>query len=412
MGRVLLDKIYIYMVQFKRSRHPPKSPFTKGFKLTTVVLENREYQDRAVNRTLALFKEGFKNLLLESPTGSGKTIMGLRVAKHFEDTYGWRTNWVAMRRNLLTQVREANDRFFGLKNLTPVSMFEKEPPQAELTVIDEGHHDACASANHIHDKSGSKFILGLSATPFRTDKMKLSFQKTVKDAGIYALIREGFLSPFKHWMIQEYTPDKVAATYLDDPEKWGKSVAFFHTLTQCGRFTELLREKGVRADVVSSAEGFQSREEKLDRFEAGELDVIANVAILTEGFDCPEIRTIFVRDSAKIVTIQMAGRGLRRAPGKDFCNIVQSEKSPWPFTKTAGPMASNVRRGDDWMTLSGNNDILDRASAATLNNLANSKKVSILPDFLLNRQPKRIGAHTIERRESHSGRIKDGLEVG
>ena len=346
-------------------------------------LQNRDYQDRVVSKAIDFFEDKHKSVMIESPTGSGKTIMALRVLKHFEDLYGYTVNWVAMRRNLLRQVGEANQEFFGLKNLRLVSMFDKNPKKADITVVDEAQHDAASSCVHIHTKSESKVILGLSATPFRTDRLSLSFEKTIKDAGIHRLIQEGWLSQYHHWSIEEYNPDTVATTYLEDPERWGKSVAFFHTIDQCEEFSHILSKNGHHCEVVT---GKTNRDKQLDAFDEGQFKIIANVAILTEGFDCPELTSVFCRDSVKVPTMQMAGRGFRIHPDKPHCNIIQSRHSKWQFTRTAKPQAVHVHKHGDWFTLGDSDEVKETVKH-------NAKKLmeieTEMPNFILKNRKKR-----------------------
>jgi len=340
--------------------------------------QERDYQTRVIEKTLAFFEAGDNSVLIESPTGSGKTIMALAICKYLEDKYGFRTNWVAMRRNLLHQVVDANERFFGMKNLTAVSMFGKNPPQAEITVVDEAQHDATASASNIHEQSVSRFILGLSATPQRTDNLKLAFRRTVKDAGIHRLIRDGWLAPYDHWCIDTWDPNYVADTYLRDIDTWGKSAVFFHRIDQCVEFASILADHGHHAEVITAA---TDRDTQLDAFDAGKFNVVVNVGILNEGFDCPNLQTVFVRDSARLPTVQMAGRGFRLRPetGKTHCNIVQSGNARWQFTRTATPRRGYARRGDRWLAL-GDSMVLDAIAQRTVQDIA-SVEVA-LPKYL------------------------------
>lgn len=335
---------------------------------------------------------GDRRYLLDDSTvthNSGKTVMGLRICQRLAEMYGWRTNWVAMRRNLLRQVADMNARYFGLEGLTPVSMFEKDPPQAEITVVDEAQHDAAASCVHIHARSGSKIILGLSATPHRTDKLKLAFRRVVRDAGIHRLITDGWLAPFEHWSVDNWDVPHVASVYLEEREKWGKSVAFFHRVEQCLEFAEILAGAGRHCEVITAD---TDRERQLDDFEADRFDVVANVAILNEGFDCPPLRTVFVRDASKLPTIQMAGRAFRQSPetGKTHCNVVQSGHARWQFTRTARPRQSHALRGGRWVTL-GNSVRIDEVARETMGRVA-AIEVNMPKYLSADAQKKRHGA--------------------
>lgn len=367
------------------------------------MLEQRDYQDRVVRRVIEHFENGDRTVLIESPTGSGKTVMALRVLQHFETAFGYASNWVAMRRNLLRQVAVMNEQFFGLSRLTPLSMFTASPPPADITVVDEAQHDAAASCIHIHEVAKSRFILGMSATPYRTDRLKLAFKQVVRDAGLHRLIQDGWLCPYQHWSIDEWSVPAVADTYLRDPTRWGKTAVFFPTLSDCESFARILAGAAYRCEVVDAR---SDREAQLDAFDAGQVNVVANVAILNEGFDCPDLQTVFVRDASKLPTIQMAGRGFRRHPGKPHCNIVQSRQSRWPLTRSVRPQRSYVWRGGSWLSLA-SSDVVDGTARNSVRRLA-SMDVR-LPEFLVRQPGKRTTwaeSQHPARRRARSGMIQ------
>ena len=165
--------------------------------------EKRRYQTEAIDTTLAAFAEkGRESVLLESPVGSGKTYMALEMLHRLQEKLGrqLRINWVAPRHRLLQQVMEANRDLYR-DSIRPVSLFASSPPEADFVVLDEAHHEATQSCVLLYEKMRAKWTLGLSATPLRTDRMKLSFQETVRTCPIGRLIREGYLSPFNSYLI-------------------------------------------------------------------------------------------------------------------------------------------------------------------------------------------------------------------
>jgi superfamily II DNA or RNA helicase len=290
-----------------------------------------------------------------------------------------------MRRQLLRQAAETNNEMFGLDNIRFVSMFDNKPPKADIIVIDELQHSATESFNHVSNWD-LRYMLGLSATPFRTDKLKVPFNKMIQDAGIHRLIEEGWLSKYHHWCMEQYTPLTAAQAYIRDRERWGKTVVFFHQVAQCEEFQGYLADAGIRCEVVKGSTTNAHREDQLDAFDAGEYDVIANVAILTEGFDCPELETVFCRDSAKLPTIQMAGRGFRIHESLDHCNIVQSKLSKWQFTRTAKPEKSWVEKNGEWYAL-GSNKVVDKTVRSMVTKLVDIE--TEMPTFILKNRKKR-----------------------
>lgn len=368
-------------------------------KVVANALETRPYQARILALARKYFiDDQLRSLLIDSPTGSGKTIMGLLIAKQMQDQLGLSVGWVAMRRHLLAQASEENERKkIGLR-ASWISMFDKSPPPSlDLLVVDEAQHDAAQSMAHLHNVIQPRYILGLSATPFRTDRIKLCFDKVIKEAGIHRLIQDGYLSPFHHYTIPEYTPEYVATMYADDPKRWGKSILYFHTLEQCQRASETLIQRGIPHEVVT---GSSDRESQIDTFRSGQTHVLINCMVLAEGFDCPELKTVFCRPSGCSITVQMCGRVFRKHPDHPFKQIVQCQQTRWPFHRTADPVEQYSWMEGRWKSLTLNRQIQE-ISLRAVHALAQCK--TELPPFLT-KQAKR-------RSQAFRGRNTDFSEI-
>lgn len=326
-------------------------------------LESRPYQIRVVTRTIDHYVNGgIQSVLIESPTGSGKTSMALITLLALKRIYpDLEIGWVSMRKNLLAQAEKEN-REKGIN--VPIhflSMFTNAIPdelrdrsKKRLLVCDEAQHDCASSMAHLHSQIEAEMVLGMTATPFRSDRAKLCFSKIVKDAGLATLIKDGWLSQYDHYTIPKYDVPTVAETYIRDRDKWGKSVMYFHTVQQCHEMDAALKAAGIRSDVVT---GDSDREKQLDDFRSDATDVLVNCMVLTEGFDAPSIKSVFCKPSCKGVTIQMAGRAFRKFPGLAAKNIVQSENTKWPLIKSIIPRDSYVWRDNTWLALSLNPQI-------------------------------------------------------
>jgi superfamily II DNA or RNA helicase len=344
-------------------------------------VQARPYQGRIVTKVVDLFgRQGLRSILIESPTGSGKTVMGLLAARALQQQLGLRVGWVAMRRYLLAQAEAENGARAIDLQATFLSMFDRDPATGlDLLVVDEAQHDAAQSMTFIHQRVRPRYILGLSATPFRADKVKLCFDSVVRDAGIQTLIQDGYLSPYTHYTVPRHSPADVAACYLREPQRWGRSLVYFHTVEQCARAHALFQEGGVRSAVVT---GGSDRDSQLEDFRAGRIDVLLNCMVLAEGFDCPELQTVFCRPSGKGVTIQMAGRVLRQHAAVPVKQIVQCQKTRWPFVRTAAAAYQYVWDGNSWKSLTVN-PFINQVNNRTLQALARTNVV--LPEFLVNR---------------------------
>lgn len=387
--------------------------------------EPREYQERIVGKVVDMFrgryvdvagetKPPYRSVMIESPTGSGKTCMMLLALKRLqEEIPDLHVCWVAMRRNLLHQA-EAENRRMGVDvaNIDFVSMFDSHPDFVDkakgkptIVVCDESQHDAASSMTHLHSLIEPDMILGATATPFRTDRVRLAFDGVVKDAGIHRLIHDGYLSPFNHFSIDNWNPETVANHYLAEPERWGKSVVFFHKWDDCLRFYDILKEREKETvdrlmvgrddlplgrGLVESVRGggtkrdFDEREEIIDDFRHGDVAVLVNCMVLTEGFDAPSLETAFVRDSVKGPTMQMAGRAFRKHPRCHdeqfrYKNIVQSRHTKWPILRTAMANQQYLWQSSEWRSLKVNPHIESISNAARY---AIAHADVNMPDFL------------------------------
>jgi len=371
-------------------------------------VDPRDYQRRIVRQALDMFtgkyisRSGasnppFKSVMVESPTGSGKTVIGFLTASALSEELGIDPDdlavaWIAMRRNLLTQAERENiSKGFNIKNIHFTSMFNKLPDELValkkagkkiLFVVDECHHDTASSMVHLHNLLVPDFVLGLSATPYRTDKANLCFEKVIKDCGIHQLIAAGYLSPYDHFTITDWKPETVVERFTAEPERWGKSVMFFKNLEECFVTKALLDAQGYKSEVVTGA---SDAEQQIDDFQEGKVNILINCMKLTEGFDCPDIKTVWVRDSGKGTTTQMAGRVFRIHPDLPVKQVVQSKVTRWPCLKTAMPKIQYSYENGEWMSLTINPKI-DEMTHNSRRAIASA--VVDIPVYILNKQAK------------------------
>jgi superfamily II DNA or RNA helicase len=342
---------------------------------STIEPEVRDYQVRIFKKMFKNWEDGLSSQLIVSPTGAGKTFMGLQGISDLlvliEEKEGIPREevgigWSAMRSNLLVQANEENQKMVGLKNFHTISIFDKNPTQLDkykrkIVVYDEAHHSCTQSAVDLNERICPHYAIGLSATPLRADKMHLSFQVTINDGNYHRLIQDGYLSQFDHFTMKGgWFPENIARVYLRNQEQWGKSIFFFHTESECNRLSQIYKNCGVDHELIT---GSTDRFAQLERFESGEIDVLINMLILTEGFNCPSLKSVFIRDSkSKSVITQMGGRVLRKFPGIPQKQIIQSENSRMPFTRIAKAHRLFFEQNDKWAAV-GISETVEQMSA-------------------------------------------------
>jgi superfamily II DNA or RNA helicase len=314
------------------------------------------YQGRHVGAN-GQVKNASKSVMIESPTGSGKTSMALLAAKALQSEIPELVvGWVAMRRNLLQQAEAENrDKEINVENIQFISMFENKPKLVEqrvdkklLLIVDESQHDAASSMTHLHNILKPDFVLGMTATPFRTDRVKLCFDSVVTDIGIHQLIQSDYLSKFHHYTIDQFNVDTVATHYISERQRWGKSIFYFLTHDECESLAMKLRSADVTCEVVTGSSDVESQ---LAGFRNGNVQCLINCMKLTEGFNDPSLRTAWVRDSSRGPTIQMAGRAFRKFEGVEYKQVVQSKNTDWPIIRTAIPDEQYQWSVDSWRML-------------------------------------------------------------
>lgn len=349
----------------------------------------RDYQERICDKVLAMLdgkwvaKDGHnpgpaRSVLIEAPTGSGKTVMGLGLAQ-YAHSHRLRVGWCAMRRNLLQQAREMRDHFgFNVPDMQFISMFDSDPPtNVDWLFVDEAQHDSTDSMAHIHARVKPKKVIGMSATPYRTDRAQLSFERSVKDVGIHTLIQEGWLSQYDHYTIPKFTPETVAELFRTHPGKWGKSVVFFLTMDECLRASAALRTIGVTNEVVW---GGSDREDQIANFRLGDVEVLISMSILSEGFDAEDMRSVFIRPGSKLPSIQMGGRVLRKCESEPIKQIIQCQDTHYPFVKTARPRTSYIQVAGDFRSLA-KNEKLDEIALQMAQRVLHTD--TFMPEFIL-----------------------------
>ena len=312
----------------------------------------RDYQERAVAEAVAAIDD---RPILVAPTGAGKTVMGVAVARRLDAA----TLWIAHRRELVLQaaaaVRDAGahcgvnlagerpDPDATVQVASVQTLARRELPPHDLVVIDECHHATAGSYLRVLERPR---VLGLTATPFRLDG------KGLGSAG------------FRRFVVAAYTDDLCAAGTLHAPrvfaapppdlsgvritagdynlgalsrsdavkaltgkivETWKKradgrrTVAFAIDVSHAETIATNFRAAGVPAEVVHGAMPKADRQAVLDRLAAGTTTVVANCMVLTEGWDLPAIEVAVVaRPTASLqLHLQMVGRIMRACEGKD-----------------------------------------------------------------------------------------------
>lgn len=327
----------------------------------------RPYQTDLVARTRAAIAAGHRRVLLQAPTGSGKTslIAHLLASAAARGKRAW---FCVHRKELLDQsvqtFIEAADIHTGIVAagypacpLAPVQVCSVPslsrrsagvaPP--DLIVWDEAHHLASKTWATLAQQFPAAIQIGLTATPQRLDGQGLApfFDALILGPSTADLIAQGYLSPYTfyaptqtdlsavHRVAGDYNKREVADT-LGQSTVVGDAVG--HYLQHCPDARALVFAwsceasesiaksfcfHGVAAQHVDGETPRAVRTEAMRRFRAGDLRVLTNVDLFGEGLDVPAVDAVFLlRPTQSLgLYLQQVGRGLRPAPGKHTVRI-------------------------------------------------------------------------------------------
>lgn len=228
---------------------------------------------------------------------------------------------------------------------------EFRPDAFDYIIVDEFHHAAAATYRRLINHFQPRFLLGLTATPERTDGgdlLALCGENLVYRYDFWDGIRRGLLVPFKYFGVADevdYRNIPWRSTRFDEEaltravatrsraqnaleqfrmRAGSRTLAFCCSTHHADFMAEFFAEAGVRAVAVHSATTSAPRAASLERLEAGEIEVVFSVDMFNEGVDLPHVDTVMMLrpTESRIVWVQQFGRGLRKAEGKDRLIVI------------------------------------------------------------------------------------------
>lgn len=309
----------------------------------------RPYQQYALETGRNEFRAGKRSIMFVGPCGMGKTRLGAEFVINATNR-GNKVLWIAHRKELLTQARDAilaegvpriGVICAALPNLrddsAPVQIASIQTllardgsPPADMLVIDECHHAVAETFFQLAEKYTSALRIGLTATPMRADKTGMGdlFDSLVVVTSIRELTELGFLvqcrvvGPERFQANGSLSRDPVEAWL--EYAKGERTVVFARNVEHSKELCEAFKIAGVRAEHVDGGTPGDIRDRILYDFKRGLIDVLCNCNILTEGFDAPGASCcVLARGCGAVSTfLQMVGRVLRPAPGKDKAILI------------------------------------------------------------------------------------------
>lgn len=339
-------------------------------------MDLRPYQEEAIQEILKARDRKVTRQLLVLATGLGKTVImgGLIHRLGFPKTFGFmhREEILLQSRNKIhafdpavrVGIEKAAERVdlekdtialasvqtVGRQNTKRLSRFDKDWPS--LVWVDEAHHAPASSYKQVlqhfsvfgEDPKRDRLFIGTTATPDRFDGSLYDgiFDDVVYRYGLREGIQDGWLADIKGFQVDvdldlskvkvrmgDFVNKQLARAILQSNlndvavRTWQdrcankKSIFFCVSKDHAERFRDQISSAGAKAAVIVDETSREERAAILSLYEKGDLNVLVNVGVLTEGFDCESIECVHILRPTRSRTVytQMIGRGTRKIPG-------------------------------------------------------------------------------------------------
>lgn len=340
-----------------------------------------------------------QSVMIQMPTGTGKTVLISEVVKREERRVKNPCVWIVVhRRELVEQIKETLERRLGTSldaereksNVIEVFSiqwlsrhYQELEERPSLIVIDEAHHAVAKTYEEVMNAYPNAKKLGVTATPCRLTKRGFTdlFEVLLCSHSIPKFIKEGYLSDFDYISLNPNSEDQKKIDGLEKRAADGdysiaemqevldckpsigrlyqtikdfaagkKGIVYAINIEHAEHIAEYYREQGLAAVAISSKTPKEERRSMIELFKeesAGdkpycaslsltttvgqdetpkEIQILVNVDLFGEGFDCPDVEFIqLARPTLSLAKyLQMVGRGLRVAKGKECCTLLDN----------------------------------------------------------------------------------------
>lgn len=373
--------------------------------LSPIELRPYPFQERLLELLAVARRQGHHRNLLVAAMGTGKTVMAAVDYARLQQTLPRaRLLFVAHRREILDQsiatfrhaLRDASfgekwvggerptrfDHVFAsVQSLNAAGLDALDPEHFDVVIIDEFHHAAAASYQHLLDHLQPQELLGLTATPERADGLPVLgwFDgRIAAELRVWDAIDQQHLSPFHYFGIHDGSdlrdiPWKRGLGYeiaaLTDcytsTDAWARLViqqvldhvdastmrclGFCVSVEHAEFMADHFNRHGIPCVAVSAATPQLERARALKSLGDGEVRAVFSVDLFNEGVDVPNVDTVLMLrpTQSPVLFLQQLGRGLRRSPDKPFCTVldfVGNHRTEFRFDRRYQALLGGTRR--------------------------------------------------------------------
>jgi len=307
------------------------------------------YQEKLVDRARESIAKGSKGVLIQSPPGSGKSVIIASVAKAATDKKN-HVLFIVHRRELVEQIKDSfskqgvDKQYSTVMTVGRVANRLHQLPKPSIIITDETHHSRAKTYRRIYDHYSDAFRLGFTATPWRMSGKGFTdvYDDMIHGPTVDWLIKNNFLAPFNYYAptladldaLKQSSTGEYTKQSMDDAIKrmvFGdvvehykkladghKAILYAHSVETSELLAETFIQNGIAAVHADSKTPPKERDRIMEDFKSGKIQVLCNVDLVSEGFNVPDCScVIMVRPTASLVLhMQQSMRSMRYQPGK------------------------------------------------------------------------------------------------
>ena len=309
----------------------------------------RDYQIQLISDIHNAYRRGYKRPCAVMPCGAGKSLTAAEISKR-TTANGKRVLFLVHRQELCEQIFDTFTTYgvdmalceIGMVQTISRNLRHQLPPA--LIITDENHHCLAASYRKIYDYFTDAYCLGFTATPIRLNGGGLGEVNDILITGptVRELISRDCLSDFDYYAppvadlsglrsrAGDFSAEDIEKA-LNKPQIYGDVVGYYNRLaagkqavcycagiTSSRNMAETFNENGISAAHIDGETPKAERAETIEKFRCGELKILCNVDLISEGFDVPDCTASILLRPTKSLTlyIQQSMRCMRYKPGK------------------------------------------------------------------------------------------------
>lgn len=311
--------------------------------------ELHPYQKKLVQQTRQELANGKNSVLIQSPAGSGKSVVIAEIARLTVKKGGY-VMFMVHRKELVEQITDSfKENNVDLSHCTIMTVGRVKNrlgklPKPTLIITDETHHSLAKTYRSVYKFYLKVPRIGFTASPWRMNGKGLHtiYESMVKGPSVKWLIKNKYLAPYEYYSVNLVNSDKLRKSSTGDytnksmDEAVGKTIfgdviatykkvangqqaiVYAHSIEYSKLVANSFNQTGIKASHVDSKTSSTERAQIMNDFKTGKIKIICNVDLISEGFNVPDCSTvILLRPTASLVLfIQQSMRSMRYKPNK------------------------------------------------------------------------------------------------